>query len=403
MMTGPNGDVKTTGTANLARATVRGLTVVAALATLIAAVSSQVATAKRGVGEVGQAAGVFASALGPVAVRRGAPAPLDASFSSSTLPIAEYRWDFAPGPSCPAGTLLTNTSTASPDPVLMVQALCDLAVTLTVTDEDGNRDTDTTRVDVFARISQQWQPTTLDLLSPGPSGDPRTPRDEFDLARAPFTQAMSVSRCRRDARPRWLCPRTDVAGTLDGRAYEVIDISDPGGPFDGYWFVVANHVLIKQSSLFNPSLFKTSTVKHRDPFHPGRRVNWFRVNRMAHRPVMAMVAAVRKHENWGSAGSAVNPNNSGHAGAKACYLKSSPHLHNPAIVLEALFRTGRGDLTAAADLELRRISVELKDAAADPLPVIWTGRLLYWNSAAKRWRLTRDWIGEDPSSPIECP
>ncbi|WP_338703382.1 hypothetical protein V2W30_39240 [Streptomyces sp. Q6] len=326
-------------------------------------------------------------------VLRAGHAFLDASGSAGPRQIDTYTWNFAPEGDCPGNLSLTNSSVTSSSPTLDIVALCDLSVRLTVSDVRGRTAQQTAHVSVDPRTAGQWKPTTVDLVPEGSSADPRTPREDFALPRGGFRFALSASRCRRDTRPPLLCPPTDGLGTLEGKAFNLADVNDPNGPFHGFWFVVHNKVTVKMTGLFNPNLFKSSATKHPDPDHRGKKINWFTLNQRRGKPVSALTQAVRAHEGWGKNGSAARPNNSGHAGAEACYLRKDRTRHNPAVVLERGFDQQKADLVSHANDSLRRISGELHKAAADPLPVIWKGTMLFWSSTKHRWQPAEHTVG----------
>ncbi|MET8469056.1 hypothetical protein ABZY90_00340 [Streptomyces sp. NPDC006422] len=338
--------------------------------------------------------------IAPVApVLRAGHAFLDASASTGPRQIDTYTWDFAPEGDCPSNLSLANPSVTSSSPTLDIVVLCDLSVRLTVSDVRGRTAQQSAHVSVSPRTAGQWKPTTVDLVPEGSSADPRTPAEDFALPKREFRFALTASRCRRDTRPLLLCPPTDGLGTLEGKAYNLADVNDSNGPFHGFWFVVHNNVTVKMTGLFNPNLFKSSATKHPAPDHRGKKVNWFTLNQRRGKPVSALTKAVRAHEGWGRSGSAARPNNSGHAGATACYLREDKTRHNPAVALEMGFDRQKANLVSHTNDNLRRISGELRSAAADPLPLIWTGTTLFWNSTRHRWQPSVHNVGAAGRTP----
>jgi hypothetical protein len=344
---------------------------------------------------------LLAARIAPVTpVSRGGHAFIDASASRGPAEIESYSWDFTPEGDCPPGLVLANPSLTTTEATLDIVVLCDLLVRLTVQDVDGHTAQQTAHVSVHRRKTGQWEPTKVDLVPEGSSADPRTPRNDFLWGRVDDAFALTVSRCRRDDQPESLCPPTDGLGTLEGKAFNVTDVSDPLGPFHGFWFMIQNNVRVKQTGLFNPNMFSSSTIKHRDPADPRMRVNWFAFNRRHERPVDELISAVRMHEGWGKNGSAAHPNNSGHVGAKACYLRNKQTRHNPAVVLEALFDRSRADLVSHANDSLRRINGEMKTAAADAtMPIVWRGSKFFWDPATHSWKLEAFTIGRVRRAP----
>jgi hypothetical protein len=325
--------------------------------------------------------------IAPVApVVRGAHALLDASASAGPVQITWYRWDFTPEGDCPAGLTLANPSVTATGPTLDIVALCDLLVKLTVHDLYGANAEQTTHIAVDPRTTGGWTPTKVSLVPQGSSADPRTPRGDL-LAGKGTALGAAVSACRHDDLNLNLCPPTDGLGTLEGKAFNVTDVNDPGGPFHGFWFMLQSNVYVKQINLFNPVMFRSSTITHPDPDRRGQRVNLYTLNQRRSQPIDALISSTRMHEGWGKNGSAANPNNSGHVGALACYLRKDQAHHNPAVVLEALIGQQKAEVVSHANDSLRRIESELTAASGDPLPIIWSGNLWAWNPAKHSWAL----------------
>jgi hypothetical protein len=213
---------------------------------------------------------------------------------------------------------------------------------------------------------------------------------------------IEVSRCRTDTDPDNLCPRTDRSGTLNRIAYALGQVNDPAGPFDGSWFVESHNVKVLAAALYNPNLRADSTTRHRDPDHPGKKVNWFTLNLRRGTDVRGYVRAIHQHETWGKGGSPQHPKKSGHVGAVALYLLSKPVMSDPSLALEAEFAATEATAASHADDTLRRIEQQSIHAAKDPRPAVWRGRLWWWNSFRHRWINCHDIVDGDKTRPLTC-
>lgn len=320
-----------------------------------------------------------AEAGGPYSTMRATPVTLDGSGSKGD--ITSYTWSFTPGINCPSGTALrTAAKTGAKVPVT---PLCNLIATLRVKDGQGRSATDTAVVLAKARafdpasISHTEQP----LLPVGL--DPRTPQRGIippaTVGGPPSgVAALNVSKCSKDV-VSILCPflKWPYGGKrsrLD-HGYTLAKVADPGGPFDGFFYVDTATMSIDRIALFNPWLV---------PFGPagkGAKANFYIYNHTLGTTVDTYLDRVRDHEGEGLAGAPLT----GHTGALRAKVASSPENFDPNRSLEDLWAPSKTSAQALVDVFLSALEQDLKQATADPLPPIWGGGLEFWAGARSGW------------------
>ena len=88
-----------------------------------------------------------------------------------------------------------------------------------------------------------------------------------------------------------------VKGTLDGKAYALAQVSDPGGPFAGFFYAGGTPLKIDRVALYNPN--ESAASKHKYP-DGTKKVTWYDYNAAHHGDELAAyLAAVHDHEGWG--------------------------------------------------------------------------------------------------------
>lgn len=187
------------------------------------------------------------------AVERGGTVVLDGSASAPSDRIRSWEWRFTPDPACgdtaPSPGLRREAKTT-------VRALCPFTATLTVSDGTQTA-SGSVKVQVTPRAwkteIREDDPEVKDL--PGPEG--KVPYVEFDkdgkfeLGAAAGANVCAVEEpTGLDAISHRLHP--DPFGKdLDGEAFTLAQVNDPGGPFHGWWYVETYKVLMHRRSLLN--------------------------------------------------------------------------------------------------------------------------------------------------------
>ena len=227
-------------------------------------------------GSFGPCPPVKAKLKTPASVLRGDTLRLDAS--KSTGPIDSYRFHFQLGPGCPSGVKLAHDSKDNGgDPVAEVKLLCSLKVTVTVS---GNGESDTSSSVIAAVKPRKFDPIPFH-------------QSVTDYATLPFTGQIVFGGNRSldvwvssdknyDAPDRWLDPGPDPTGT--NGAVDIEQLNDPGGPFDGMFWVTGDHLTVDRVIIINSQLVAGGAV--------------FEENTKGHYPksLADVVAATRDHE-----------------------------------------------------------------------------------------------------------
>ena len=306
--------------------------------------------------------GLRAEPGGPYTVTRAGRIRLDGSGSRPRREITDYIWRFrTSGGDCENGPVRTGQKQGR---VVNVVALCDLRATLTVVDRDGDRDSKSTAVNVKPR---HWR--TPPLAHREKTGDPRTPRDPPSataLGGGNFAFSifggLNVSDCG-GSEGQILCP-VQNGGTWLGGGYELAQVNDPKGPFDGFSYVASSQITVKRAGLINPTILPGST--------------FYQHNQAAGRDVAGFVNAIRQHEGLGNGTS-----RSGHSLIMKTILQSATG--DPRRVIEKLFAPGREGAKERVDKALGAIERRLDQESADPLPDIWTGTIEFYDSYQQQW------------------
>jgi hypothetical protein len=301
---------------------------------------------------------------------------LDATASTDPSgTITDYDWDFVPGPRCPPGTVLTNTE-ATGKTVSLVP-LCDLDVTLTVTDDQGLSDSATTRVTVtrrggaFART-----PVRFDLSN---AADPRRPTD-FPTT-AGVIAGRNVSACTQSSQHRaLLCPFVPLGQSHRNKGFTIDTVTNQNGPFDGFAYISGTTLRVRRLGLLNPTLSPHGARP------PGARQNWHRVNTRHRTDIQGLITSVEQHEGMGAPGRL----ETGHTGLmlKAARTRTG----NINARLEPLIGPDPATLTTQANKVVDHAQARIHQRAQEAhlQPIGWTGNVRVWNPATSRW-VPRRW------------
>jgi hypothetical protein len=181
--------------------------------------------------------------------QRGTKATLDASRSRGR--IKSFKWTLQPlGPSgAPSVTLETR------EPTVQLVLLEDVRVDLEV--NDGRKKASASRTAKV--IPRQWRTTFIQepndgilearkLIAPGPVAT----HNQFGQHACAFEGEDAGHGLHATHPGRWKDDAT--AG------YLVSEIEDPGRPFDRYWYVVKQSLIVRRRALFNPDLVKGSVL-----------------------------------------------------------------------------------------------------------------------------------------------
>ncbi|MBS1878563.1 MAG: hypothetical protein JST31_03520 [Actinobacteria bacterium] len=306
---------------------------------------------------------------GPYSVTRAGKVKLDGSGSTPRAKIEKYKWSFKPiAADCPPG--VSGDAAHKEGRTTSIVALCGVKATLTVVAKNGDRDTASTTVRVRPRGGKTWRTPFSQREA---KGDPRTPKEPpsatalggGDFAFSLFG-GLNVSDCGREsASSEILCPLLEKGSSswLDN-GYELRQVDDPKGPFDGDFYVVSPQIRVKRAALINPSILPGSA--------------FYEHNLAAGQDVAGFVKAVREHEGLGN-----GTPHSGHGGAMKEVLATPSG--DPRRVIEQLFAANREKAKNLVDAALRRVERELDVRSEDPLAEIWSGEIDFYDEYQHKW------------------
>lgn len=208
---------------------------------------------------------------GPYNVVRGGTVQLDGSRSTPSDQIKSYRWTFRIT-HCPSGVQLRGAAKQGVSTAIV--ALCSVSVTLTVSDGHGRFNAKSTDITVGARelkkipFSQNHEDTVKMPFE--------HPLLAFGLNRSVEVWAKVDKAEPLAANDRWLDPGDR------SKAVEVKRLSDPGGPFDRFWYVVDHHLKVDRVIVLNRKLLHGGHIWQINVHHRGALAD--------------LVAATRRHE-----------------------------------------------------------------------------------------------------------
>ncbi len=314
----------------------------------------------------GQAPKPGAVAGGPYRVERGRTVTLDGSGSKGS--VREWVWT-ASAPRCGGGQGGARTLRHEGAKWSFV-ALCDLEARLTVTDANGVTSTATARVEVrprdwktrFEHVTGERRGTSRPMarycLSVKREVDEANEKAKGKSPPIPpvtcgsptewlvfFAGGANVCAAHADSGggTHVLHPDTSRASG-DGTAYRVAGLADPGGPFEGWFYVDDYRTEVRR---------QTEVSRHILPGTP-----FYERNRGA----AAYLAAVRAHEGLGDPG-------------HSTLMKKALEARDPAREVEEIVSTDRAAVVRKADQALKDAERRICQEAKDPLPQTWTGTL----------------------------
>jgi hypothetical protein len=182
---------------------------------------------------------------GPYTVARGGTVPLNGSGSKPASRITSYTWSFTSN--CPGG-VQGRQSTRS-GATAQIVAICSTTATLTVSDGEES-DSESTTIKVTGKLKD------VDFDQGKKPDEARFP---FDTELGTFV--FGFNRCRvewadsRDAdlNDHWL-------HKPKGEAVDTKQVTDPGGPYDGYFYVTDHNLKVVRTMIINKKLLKGGNV-----------------------------------------------------------------------------------------------------------------------------------------------
>jgi hypothetical protein len=317
---------------------------------------------------------------GPYSVIRGHAVRLDGSRSLGQ--IISYAWTFEnPGvgvlKNCKAGaSLKTGHKTGARPTVVM---LCTMRATLTVSD-GRKRNSATTTIRVRAR---DWK-TPVRFVRYIVGGRPPTPWKPPTLRGAAGLNVSACPHATTDPAESDVCPLSRLLGTWNDNGYRLLQVHDPGGPFDRWWYAGSSTLTVDTQALLNPYLFKGAprSALRESP-------NFYTENAQKGTDVQGYVAAVREHESWGKPGTP----RSGHTSAMNQPTTRDGGLLDPRKGIEQILAPSKQRVIFELDRNIRGHASAIENWAADPLTTIWTGALYLWSASAHTYERQQISVG----------
>jgi hypothetical protein len=334
--------------------------------------------------------GLIADPGGPYVVSRGNTVTLDASRSKTTdgVAITSYQWAWAADSDCiqpkNSPTVPASASTRS------IVPLCGLKLTLTVKDAKRRTAQGITYVIVrkrdgdFAATPVSHEPSSYGI--PATAGGDSPPNVNGYVAGVNLPRCPNLGMMIDDP---WICPApvfSEWGGTWLGNGYEIAQVTDPRGPFDGYFWVSSTSLAVDRKAYLNAYLGPGG------PLPAGATINFYDENKLVDFPVDDFLASTIAHEGYGLSTSPLG----GHTGAAVYALKRTADSGmpiDPRQRVEEQFGPVRTDVQRAADALIKDSELELCNATKDPLPVIWFGSIMLWNPSTSAWTAAQRPVG----------
>lgn len=301
---------------------------------------------------------------GPYTAERGTPLQLDGS--KSTGSITKYTWTFAPGAGCPAGLPADAAELAGSQPT--VTFLCPVTAKLTVTD-GKSADSATVPVKVTAR---DWK-TPFSLSGEGIDTSP--------MATPPWFNSFGYAGYEGGANICGLCAGTADENTNlhppakggsweNSGGYALAQVTEPGGPFDQYWYVSDYAMEMNRMIVINPYILPPGSGGKELPYGMG---SFYQKNADSRYDVAGYLAGARQHEQ-----------------DHTDRMKAALQAKDPAKTIEPLFDTDKTAIRDRADAAIRATEKEVctksSDASQPPMRVTWTGKMLFPTSDTNEWK-----------------
>jgi len=269
--------------------------------------------------------GVKAVAEPPAPVLRGAQAVLDGSRSEGN--ITSYKWTFV-GDGCPVPVPPATRQGA----VVRVTVLCPLMATLEVSDGSAT-DTENVRVGVKPR---DWKTR----LSPPVQRDLVGSRLLAPCLGCAFGRNVcAIEAGAGEEESGHFIHKVPNARTWEGEAYTLQQVQDPGGPFDGWWYLGENKLRMPRAELINRDLRRDSAT-----YQTNAGAN--RAQGRAVFDIDTLVASVHAHEH-------------AHTALLEEALRNGA---DPALTVEAMLANSRTEVRDTADLAIATAEETLRAA-----------------------------------------
>jgi hypothetical protein len=301
---------------------------------------------------------------GPYTTERGTPLQLDGS--KSTGSILKYTWTFSPGTGCPAGLSLDSAELTGSQPSATV--LCPVTAKLTVSDGKSS-DSASVPVSVAAR---EWD-TPFSMSAEG--------IDKGPMATPPWFNSMGYAGYEGGANVCGLCrgtatedsnlhPPAKGGSWEQPGGYQLTQVTEPGGPFDTYWYVSDYALQMNRMIVVNPFILPPGSGGKELPYGMG---SFYQKNKDSRYAIDGYVAGVRQHE-------------ADHTGR----MKAALAAKDPAKTIEPLINTDKNAIRDKADSTLhateKDICTKSSDASQPPMRVTWTGKMLFPTSDTNQWK-----------------
>jgi hypothetical protein len=300
-----------------------------------------------------------AVAGGPYTIARGGTVNLDGW--KSTGRIRSYKWTFEPADAKSTTTIPFASGAGKEGKRVPVVGLAAFKATLTVSDGQ-KEDSDSVVVTVDAR-------------------DYATPflhRDEEKQHPRSIPPRMIKGRDLRYAGGENVCALDDYgakdsvhilhpaarAGTWKGNGYEVKQVKDAGGPFDGLWYVADYSVRIEREVLVNKYILPKGPppVRTAKPFYDA--------NKALGNDVDGYLAAVRKHELLHTE-----------------LMQKALATADPGPKIESLASKDEAAIKTEADQHIQSAEDAIDKASADPLPSVgFKGKIAFPDDATDEYK-----------------
>ena len=281
---------------------------------------------------------------GPYEVERGGTLSLDGSRSRGNL--ISYQWKFAPAGGCPPDVQIAPGPKEGQS--VDIVPLCPVTATLTVSDGKQSSSRSVT-VSVKAR---DWKTPFEHIQAEGSLSPAVAPLIDPHLMA--FSGGANVCSLDSSQDENHSFHPGEKNGTWDDSGYKLVQVTDPGGPFDNTWYVQEHKLRISRQTLMNPYLLPGGRppMTGVDPWHD--------YNNAKGAPVAAYLKAVREHEME-------------HSNRKRAALPAN----DPAVKMEPLFGNDRDKLKEDLDNFIRDAELAVCEASQDPLPRTWRGTLWF--------------------------
>ncbi len=183
---------------------------------------------------------------GPYKTQVGAKVTVDGSASKPKRKIRSYDWSFQSN--CPGG--VQGQSSSKSGKTAKIVAICDTTATLTVSDGQSRViDTDSAKIKVKNKLKD---------IEPKLGKGTKRELMAFSADQG-GTYYFGLNRCARepfdpDVADHWI-HKPD-----DGSDVNTKQVNDPGGPYDGMFYVTAHNLVVERTKYINSKFFENGEV-----------------------------------------------------------------------------------------------------------------------------------------------